>query len=109
MPNPYDVLGLPHNTPLDDVKKAYRKLAKQYHPDVNKDAGAEEKFKEISQAYEDILNPPPPQHHFEPPVNPFRNTAHNPFRRNLNTPVTVTIELEYEEVYKNVVKNLNYE
>ena len=45
MPNPYDVLGLPHNTPVDDVKKAYRKLAKQYHPDVNKDAGAEEKFK----------------------------------------------------------------
>ena len=109
MPNPYDVLGLPHNVSIDDAKKAYRKLAKQYHPDVNKDTGAEEKFKEISQAYEDILNPPPPQHHFEPPTNPFRNTAHNPFRKNLNTPITVTIELELEEVYKNVVKTLNYE
>jgi molecular chaperone DnaJ len=109
MPNPYDVLGLPHNASVDDAKKAYRKLAKQYHPDVNKEAGAEEKFKEISQAYEDILNPPPPQQHFAPPANPFRNTPHNPFRRNLNTPITVTIELELEEVYKNVVKNLNYE
>jgi molecular chaperone DnaJ len=109
MPNPYDVLGLPQNASVDDAKKAYRKLAKQYHPDVNKEAGAEEKFKEISQAYEDILNPPPPQHHFEPPANPFRNTAHNPFRKNLNTPITVTIELELEEVYKNVVKTLNYE
>ena len=109
MPNPYDVLGLPHNASVDDAKKAYRKLAKHYHPDVNKEAGAEEKFKEISQAYEDILNPPPPQHHFEPPSNPFRNTAHNPFRRNLNTPITIKVELELEEVYKNVVKNLNYE
>ena len=92
MPNPYDVLGLPQNASLDDAKKAYRKLAKQYHPDVNKDSGAEEKFKEISQAYEDILNPPPSQQHFEPPFNPFRNTAQNPFRKNLNTPITILEE-----------------
>ena len=52
MPNPYDVLGLPHNASIDDAKKAYRKLAKQYHPDVNKDTGAEEKFKEAAEAYE---------------------------------------------------------
>lgn len=109
MPNPYDVLGLPHNASIDEAKKAYRKLAKQYHPDVNKEPGAEEKFKEISQAYEDILNPPPPQHHFEPPFNPFRNTSQNPFRRNLNTPITARIELELEEIFKDVVKTLNYE
>lgn len=109
MPNPYDVLGLPHNAPLDDVKKAYRKLAKQFHPDVNKESNAEEKFKQISQAYEDILNPPPVQPNFEPPFNPFRNTSQNPFRRNLNTPITARIELELEEIFHDVVKNMNYE
>lgn len=109
MPNPYDILGLPHNASVDEAKKAYRKLAKEFHPDVNKDPDAEEKFKQISQAYEDILNPPPPQHHFEPPFNPFRNTSQNPFKRHLNTPITYKIELELEEIYKNVVKTLNYE
>jgi molecular chaperone DnaJ len=109
MSNPYDVLGLPHNAPLDDVKKSYRKLAKQFHPDVNKDPGAEDKFKQVSQAYEDILNPPAPKHHFEAPTNPFRHTSQNPFRKNLNTPITLRIELELEEIYKSVVKNLNYE
>jgi len=50
----YEVLGLSKNASKDDIKAAYRKLAKQYHPDVNKTAGAEEKFKEVQEAY-DIL------------------------------------------------------
>ncbi|MAT97606.1 MAG: molecular chaperone DnaJ [Anaerolineaceae bacterium] len=48
----YDVLGLSRNASKDEVKKAYRKLARQYHPDVNKENGAEEKFKEVQRAYE---------------------------------------------------------
>ena len=56
MPTPYEILGLSPNASEKDVKSAYRKLAKEFHPDVNKDPGAETKFKEISQAYEDILN-----------------------------------------------------
>jgi molecular chaperone DnaJ len=52
----YKVLGVPKDAPAADVKKAYRKLARQYHPDANKgDAAAEEKFKEISEAY-DVLS-----------------------------------------------------
>ncbi|HKU50078.1 MAG TPA: molecular chaperone DnaJ [Nitrososphaera sp.] len=47
----YEVLGLQKSAGKDDIKNAYRKLALQYHPDRNKDAGAEEKFKEISEAY----------------------------------------------------------
>ena len=48
----YETLGISESASESDIKKAYRKLARQYHPDVNKDAGAEDKFKEINGAYE---------------------------------------------------------
>jgi len=47
----YDILGVPRNATLDDIKKAYRELALKYHPDINKSKEAEEKFKEINEAY----------------------------------------------------------
>ncbi|XP_075489927.1 uncharacterized protein LOC142528704 [Primulina tabacum] len=48
----YSTLGVPKSASSKDIKAAYRKLARQYHPDVNKESGATEKFKEISAAYE---------------------------------------------------------
>lgn len=48
----YEVLGLAKGANKDEIKKAYRKLSKQYHPDINKEEGADEKFKEIAEAYE---------------------------------------------------------
>ncbi|MEW6240219.1 MAG: molecular chaperone DnaJ [Chloroflexota bacterium] len=47
----YDILGVGRNASDDEIKAAFRKLARQYHPDVNKEPDAEEKFKEINEAY----------------------------------------------------------
>ena len=54
----YKILGVPRNASQEDIKKAFRKLARQYHPDVAKDKkGGEEKFKEINEAYEVLGDP----------------------------------------------------
>ncbi|UTR09344.1 molecular chaperone DnaJ [Evansella sp. LMS18] len=50
----YDVLGVGKDASEAEIKKAYRKLARQYHPDVNKEADAEEKFKEVKEAYDTL-------------------------------------------------------
>lgn len=52
--DPYEVLGVSKDASADEIKKAYRKLSKKYHPDLNHEPGAEEKFKEVNEAY-DIL------------------------------------------------------
>ncbi len=58
MRNPYDVLGVSKGAGADEVKKAFRKLAKKYHPDQNKnDPKAQEKFAEINSAYEIVGDP----------------------------------------------------
>ena len=51
----YEVLGVGKDASDDEIKKAYRKMARQYHPDVNKAADAEAKFKEVKEAY-DVLS-----------------------------------------------------
>ena len=50
----YAILGVERNASDGDIKKAYRKLARKFHPDVSKEPGAEEKFKEVSEAYETL-------------------------------------------------------
>jgi len=76
----YEILGLARTATQDEIKKAYRKLAHQYHPDVSKDPAGEEKFKEIGEAYAtlkdsekraayDELGRHPAGEEFRPPPN----------------------------------------
>jgi curved DNA-binding protein len=48
----YEILGVPRSADKSEIKKAYRKLARKYHPDVNQDGGNEDKFKQVNEAYE---------------------------------------------------------
>jgi curved DNA-binding protein len=53
----YEILGVPRGADAEEVKRAYRKLARKYHPDVSKEKNAENKFKELQEAYEVLRDP----------------------------------------------------
>jgi len=53
----YQILGVSRDASQEEIKRAYRKLARKYHPDVNKEAGAEDQFKELGEAYEVLKDP----------------------------------------------------
>jgi molecular chaperone DnaJ len=53
----YQILGISRDASKEEIKRAYRRLARKYHPDVNKEPGAEERFKEINRAYEVLSEP----------------------------------------------------
>jgi DnaJ-class molecular chaperone len=71
----YKILGISKTATLEEIKKAYRTLANKWHPDINHDAGAEDKFKEINEAYEALSKPDK--------SNPFRDFAGFPFSDNI--------------------------
>src|SRR5674476_917747 len=53
----YTILGVPRTASDAEVKRAFRNLAQQWHPDVNRDSGADERFKEINEAYQVLSDP----------------------------------------------------
>ena len=55
--DPYEMLGVPRDADNETIKKAYRALARQLHPDVNPDPATQEKFKEVTRAYEILSDP----------------------------------------------------
>jgi DnaJ-class molecular chaperone len=91
--SPWDVLGLPPGASPEEIKKAYKTLAKKHHPDKG---GDPEEFKRINKAYEEALNPPPPDFFHQP-------QHHQQIRRG-NSAWTVKVSLE--EAYKGCVRHI---
>lgn len=86
----YGVLGVERSAGAEDIKKAYRRLARKYHPDVSKDPEGEEKFKELAEAYETLKNPEKraaydqlgsyqPGQDFQPPPDWSKQFSDSPF------------------------------
>lgn len=78
----YETLEINESATADEIKKAYRKLARKYHPDVNKEASAEEKFKEINAAYEVLSDPQKKQQYDQFGDSMFGGQNFHDFARN---------------------------
>jgi len=76
----YSILEIPQGTPPEDAKKKYRELTKKYHPDINKDAGAEDKFKKINEAYQ-VVSSGKSNDRAEQPQWQQNQNPYNPFGR----------------------------
>ena len=87
----YEVLGVAKNASDAEIKKAFRSLARQYHPDVNKDPSAVEKFKEVNEAYQ-ILSDPQKRSAYDQyghaGIDPNAFAGGNPFGGGLRQPGT---------------------
>ena len=99
----YDILGLKQDSTDEEVKKAYRKLSKKYHPDLNpNNKQAEEKFKKIAEAYEILTGKQKPKNQ-----NPFYNDFNNRAKYKAR-PLKLIIELTIEETFFGKEKTINY-
>lgn len=109
MQDHYSVLGLNKNANSDEIKSAYRKLAREYHPDVNKSPDAEEKFKQVSEAYE-VLSDARKRHEYDHRNDMFAQfRAHRHIHKEPNSAVHVVITIEPQQTLKSFKKIVKYE
>jgi molecular chaperone DnaJ len=105
----YEVLGIKKGASDEEIKKAYRKMSKKYHPDVNKDEGAAEKMAEVNEAYGVLSGKEKPKQ--EPNRgggNPFSGFR-NPFQQQRRVrPLHLIIDVTLEEVFSGVDKEIKY-
>lgn len=113
----YEVLGVSKTASEDEIKKSYRKLAKQYHPDKNPDdKEAETKFKEISEAYEHLSNQEKRNKYDQFGHNPGHQQQHyNPFdgfrperRVKVGETMSLVVKLTLEEIFTGTNKKYKY-
>jgi molecular chaperone DnaJ len=131
--NYYDILGVKKNASDSEIKSAFRKLSKKYHPDVNKEAGAEEKFKEINEAYSVLSDPEKKQMYdtfgtadpnmagggYDPfsgfdPFSMFNGSGfgfsgfgHGNQMKEKGEDLKVTIDLTFDEIYNGVHRKIS--
>jgi molecular chaperone DnaJ len=113
------ILGVSPGISPEDAKKKYRELTRKYHPDINKEDGAEDRFKKINEAYQCIINgkgsdPEPPA---RSPFNPFQGISgfpgvHNPFggRQGTRPPenISLNINVSFKESVLGCQKDISF-
>ena len=105
----YSVLGVDKSASADDIKAAYRKLAKEFHPDVNKNPGAEQKFKEIGEAYEVLSDSRKrfDHDHNGDLINQFKR--HRAVHKEPNSAVQIVVGVDPFESMKHFNKKVEFE
>lgn len=119
MKNYFEILGVNENSSDEEIKKAYRKLSKQYHPDVNPEGG--ERFKDIAEAYNVLSDPQKKTNYINEKNNPFNGTQFEEFFKNMfngggqqqsrrkNPDKIVKLNVTPIESYRGVDKDLNFQ
>ena len=114
----YDILGVSKNASQEEIKKAFKNLSKKYHPDINKNDGAEEKFKEINEAYQilsdsekrrmyDTYGTISPDDIHSRGFNPFESfyTTQHEYKIRGND-IRITIEIDFDEAFLGCTKRI---
>jgi len=106
-------LGVSKDASKEEVKNAFRKLAKKYHPDINKTPEAENKFKEINEAYDHIINgkesDPDEFRYGSPYGDDGFNVFHRPIMRQIDPDVHIVTQVEFMEACHGVDRRVTFE